>query len=142
MFLKHKPDGFQIELGGQIEHREIFVVKRFGLCGLHRFAIRQVFVQLTMRLDVTLDIHTHEGSKLNEARIDLPATACRSDEARARSNAARTNRSVFDLASTLTLVGLTRVSIGPAISVMDRGCARIVGLRHDACRTRALRRSG
>ena len=27
------------------------------------------------------------------------------------------------LASSLTLVGLTRVSIGPAISVMERGCA-------------------
>jgi hypothetical protein len=29
----------------------------------------------------------------------------------------------FDLASMLTLVGLTRVSIGPAIRVIDRGCA-------------------
>ena len=27
------------------------------------------------------------------------------------------------LASSLTLVGLTRVSIGPAISVIERGCA-------------------
>ena len=30
---------------------------------------------------------------------------------------------LFDLASSLTLVGLTRVSIGPAISVIERGCA-------------------
>ena len=124
MFLKHKLDGFQIELGGQIEHREIFVVKRFCLGRLHCFAIRQVFVQLMMRLNVTLDVHTHEGRKLNEARVDLPASA--SVPVRTHAIKCRSNQSmVFVFASTLTLVGLTRVSIGPAIKVMDRGCARL-----------------
>ena len=40
----------------------------------------------------------------------------------------------FDLASSLTLVGLMRVSIGPAISVIERGCARMLALRHHARR--------
>ena len=42
---------------------------------------------------------------------------------RSRSGSARTTSIGFELASSLTLVGLTRVSIGPAISVMLRGCA-------------------
>ena len=39
------------------------------------------------------------------------------------------------MASSLTLVGLMRVSIGPAISVMLRGCGGAPGLGHD-CRGR------
>ena len=76
-----------------------------------------------MRLDVALDVHAHEGGELHEARIDPAERAGDSGTARARSGSSRTIRSACDLASSFTLVGLTRVSIGPAISVMLRGCA-------------------
>ena len=42
------------------------------------------------------------------------------------------------MASSLTLVGLMRVSIGPAIRVMLRGWAGLLGLRHDRRRRQHL----
>ena len=42
------------------------------------------------------------------------------------------------MASSLTLVGLTRVSIGPAISVMLRGCAGLLGFGHHGGRGQHL----
>ncbi len=76
-----------------------------------------------MRLDVALDVHAHERRELHEARIDLRGTRRRW---RNGTRAIRfcSNQSIdLELASSFTLVGLTRVSIGPAIKVMLRGCA-------------------
>ena len=64
-----------------------------------------------------------KAAELHEARIDPPPGAGGSAWARARSGSARTSSIGLLMASSLTLVGLTRVSIGPAISVMLRGCA-------------------
>ena len=93
-------------------------------------ALGEIVVELAMRLDMALDVHAHEGGELHEARIDPAERAADSATARARSGSARTSRSACELASSLTLVGLTRVSIGPAISVMLRGCAGLSALRH------------
>jgi hypothetical protein len=62
------------------------------------------------------------GRKLHEARIDLR----NAPPWRNGTRAIRffSNQSIdLELASSFTLVGLTRVSIGPAIRVMLRGCA-------------------
>ncbi len=78
-----------------------------------------------MGLDVPLRVHRHEGGELHEAGIDPSA---RPGVPRAGTVAIRlfSNQAIGLLvASSLTLVGLTRVSTGPAISVMLRGFCRV-----------------
>ena len=75
VFLEYQLHGFQIKLGGEIEYGEIFVVERLGGGGLGLLAARQVLVQFLMRLQMTLDIHAHEGGELHEAGIDAPSAA-------------------------------------------------------------------
>ena len=130
VLLEHPLHGLQIELGAEIEHREILVVEILGDLRLVEFAQPKVVVELAMRLDVAIDVHAHERGKLHEARIDLAERAADSGTAPARSGSSRTSRSAWNCASSFTLVGLTRVSIGPAIKVMLRGCAGLPALRH------------
>src|SRR3984893_7126463 len=67
--------GFQVEFGGEIEHGEIFVVERFGHRRLFQFAVGEILVELAVRLDVTLDVHAHEGGELDETRINAAERA-------------------------------------------------------------------
>src|SRR5262245_36048691 len=75
MLLKYEPYSFEIKLGGQIQHCEVFIVKCFRLRGLCRFAVRKIFIEFVVRLDMAIDIHAHEGSELYKPRIHLSATA-------------------------------------------------------------------
>ncbi len=73
---------------------------------------------------MAFEIHAHERRKLHEAWIDLPrARPYKRRELRQIRLLLEPIRSAFAMAKSLTLVGLMRVSIGPAIKVMLRGCA-------------------
>jgi len=76
-----------------------------------------------MRLDVPLDVHAHEGGKLHEARIDFAQAARIAQRARVAIRFCSNHDIGLEVASSFTLVGLTRQSIGPAINVIERGCA-------------------
>ena len=45
VFLEHVSNRLDIELGGQIGHREVFLVERARRPGLFRLAVDQVFVK-------------------------------------------------------------------------------------------------
>ena len=128
--LEHALDRLEIELGGQVEHGEILVVEGLDRLRLPRSRRpREVSNSCTMRLDVAVGVHRHEGEELHEARIDAPAGAAIAqrhggDEVALEPGHRR------PVASSLTLVGLTRVSTGPAIRVMLHGCAGLLVLGH------------
>ena len=68
---EHGLDGLQIEFGGQVHDREIFVVEFAMLLGGIAITLDQVQKQFTMRLDVAIEIHAHEAVQLQEAWIDV-----------------------------------------------------------------------
>ena len=71
---------------------------------------------------MALRVHAHERRELHKAWVDSAPSALEprgSSAIRLCSNQLIGRR----VASLLTFVGLTRVSIGPAIKVMPRGCA-------------------
>ena len=73
VFDKDGIDRLQIEFRWQIHDRPVFVVK-FAVfsCGV-AVAGDEMIEKLQMRGDVTIDIHRHEASQLQKARINLPA---------------------------------------------------------------------
>ena len=75
VFLEDDPHRLQIELGGEVEHGEIFVVERFRHRRFLQLAIGEILVKLAVRFDVALDVHAHEGGELHEARIDAAERA-------------------------------------------------------------------
>src|SRR6266481_349570 len=75
VFLKHQPDGFEIELRRKVQHGKILIVKGLGDLGLLDLAVAEVLVKLPVGLDVPLDVHAHEGSELHKPRIDPPECA-------------------------------------------------------------------
>ena len=122
-FLEHPAHGLEIELGRQIEHGEIFVVEALDDLRLLDLAVGEVLVELLVRVVVPVDVHRHEGDELHEAR-DRPRRRAPRYLRGTRAMRLRSNQLIGLLvASLLTLVGLMRVSIGPAISVMLLGCA-------------------
>ena len=54
---EHGVDGLQIELGGQVHHRQILVVELAVLLGGIAVALHQMIEQVAMRLDVALEVH-------------------------------------------------------------------------------------
>src|SRR5262245_56172338 len=66
VLLEHEAHGLEIEFSGQVEHREILVVERLGHLRLLVFALRQIVVELAMRLEMALDVHAHESGKLHK----------------------------------------------------------------------------
>ncbi len=99
-----------------------------------------MLVQVEMRLAVALDIHGHERHQLHEAGID-PASRARHSAIGTRLMRLFSNHDIgFDVASSFTLVGLTRVSIGPAISVMAVRLRRIARFGHQGHGGEHLRR--
>ena len=74
-FLKDEAHGLEIELGGEVEHREIFVIERLCHLRLLVLAPGDVVVELAMRFHVALDVHAHESDKLHETGIDAPEGA-------------------------------------------------------------------
>src|SRR4029079_1773009 len=68
---EHGVDRLQIELGGEVHHREIFVVELAVL--LRRVAVAgdEVTEEIAMRLDMAVEVHPEEAGDLEEAGIDL-----------------------------------------------------------------------
>ena len=68
---EHRLDGLQIELGGQVHHRQILVVELAVLVGGVAVAFDEVTEQIAVRLHVPIDVHRQEAGDLQEAGIDL-----------------------------------------------------------------------
>ena len=71
------------------------------------------------------EVHRHEAGKLQEPRINAPPRARIDHRALSRSRSARTKLNGRCVASVLTAVGASRVSIGPPISVSVFGRAAL-----------------
>jgi hypothetical protein len=54
---EHGVDGLQVILGGQIHHREIFVIEIAMLFGRIAVALDEMVEHLQMRVDVAIEIH-------------------------------------------------------------------------------------
>ena len=75
VFDEHLLHRLQIELGGQIHDREIFVVELVMLVGRVAVALDQMPEEIAMRIDMPVEIHRHEAGELQESRIDLAHAA-------------------------------------------------------------------
>ncbi len=71
-------DGLQIELGGQVHDREIFVVEIAVLLGRLAVVLHQMHEEFLVGDHVPVEVHRHEAGQLQEAGID------RAHEARLR----------------------------------------------------------
>ena len=58
---EHGVDGLQIELGGQVHHREILVVELAMLLRGIAVALDQMDEQIAMRVEVAVEIHADEA---------------------------------------------------------------------------------
>jgi hypothetical protein len=119
MLLEHLAYGLEIELGGEVEHGEIFVIERLDGLRLVMAAMHQVVVRLAMRIDMASDVHAHE---YGESRIEA-AERARIARRHARQQVLLQPLDRPGRGKLVDLVGLTRGSIGPAIRVMLRGWA-------------------
>src|SRR5581483_11083251 len=120
--LENPLDRLKVELGREVQHGEILVVEGLGGLRLLDVAAGQVLVEVQVCLAVAVDVHGHEGGELHEAGVDPPPGAGVAGGTRAIRFCSNHSIGLL-MASALTLVGLMRVSIGPAISVMLRGWA-------------------
>ena len=68
---EHGLDGLQIELGGEVHHREIFVVELAMLLRRIAVALDQMEEQIAVRIDMAVEVHADEAVELQEARIDV-----------------------------------------------------------------------
>ena len=68
---EHGVDGLQIEFGGQIHDREIFVVELAVLVGAVAVALDQMHEQIAVRLDMAVEVHADEAVQLQKAGIDV-----------------------------------------------------------------------
>src|SRR5690606_11232156 len=67
--------GLQVELGGQIHDRQIFVIELAMPFGSVSIVADEIHEEILVRRDMALKIHAHEAGKLQETWIDLPADA-------------------------------------------------------------------
>ena len=117
---EHGLDRLQIELGGQIHDREIFVVELAMLLRGIAVALHEVLEQLAVRLDVPIEIHAHEAVQLQKSRINV-AHESRIRKRHLGDDVAAEPVDAAPFGSVFTTVGFTRVSIGPPISTMECG---------------------
>src|SRR3974390_1694821 len=68
---EHGVDGLEVELGGEIHYRQIFVVELTMLLCRVAIALDQMQEQIVVCLDVAIEIHAHEAVQLQEAWIDV-----------------------------------------------------------------------
>lgn len=120
--LEHPLDRLEVELGRQVHHREVFLVEPADRVGALGVAVDDVMEQVHECLGMAVQIHAHESGDLQEARIHAPHRTGMTPRHGADQRALEPLDAAV-VASSLTSVGLTRVSIGPAISVNVRGCA-------------------
>ncbi len=120
--LKNVLHGLEIELGGEVEHREVLVIKILGDLRLSEFAAREILEQVHVRLHMAIHVHGHEGRELHEARIDVAARAF----VLRRHHRDQVLLEPFDRLAGGKIVHLGRIdaqSMGPAMSVRLFGCA-------------------
>ena len=72
---EHRLDRLHVVLGGQVHHREIFVVELAVLLGRVAVAGDEMVEHLEMGVDVAIEVHRHEAGELQIAGIDLAAEA-------------------------------------------------------------------
>src|SRR4029078_7105244 len=68
--LEDRADGLEVELGRQVEHREVLVVERLRRPRAFLVPGDDVVVQAPERRAVALGVHPHERRDLDEAGID------------------------------------------------------------------------
>ena len=117
MALEDDVDRLQVEFGGHVADRAIFVVEILGRLGALAVALDEMLEHLPMADEVVAEVHRHEAGELEEARIDLPAGARIEIGDGGDDVAARTRRAAAGSPRVLTAVGASRVSIGPPIMV-------------------------
>src|SRR3546814_6969737 len=69
--LEHDIDRLEIEFGGHVAHRAIFVVKFLGLVGALAIAIDQMLEHLPMAHHVIAQVHRHEAGRSEEHTSEL-----------------------------------------------------------------------
>src|SRR5262245_9350625 len=69
MLLEDALDGLEIDLGGQVGHREVLLVERARGARLLDVAPGQMTMYLRVRPDVPAEVHRHEGAQLHEPGI-------------------------------------------------------------------------
>src|SRR5262249_59388495 len=67
----------QIELGSEVHHRKILVVKLPVLSGGVAVAMNEMREHFSLCLQMAVEIHQHEAGELQEPRVDLAAAAAR-----------------------------------------------------------------
>ena len=66
---------WEIELRVEIHYRKIFLVECADLIRLLEIAFKAALEEIDEGLRVAIDIHAHEGGKLEETWIDAPSGA-------------------------------------------------------------------
>ena len=84
MALEHDVDRLQVEFGGHVADRAIFVVEFAGRVGAFLVADDEMLEHLPMADEVRAEVHGHEAGELEEARINLPPRARDRSSARSR----------------------------------------------------------
>ncbi len=75
VLLEHLLDRLEVEFGGHVADRAIFVVELLGRLGAVVVALHQMPEHVPMAHQVAAQVHRHEAGKLHEPRIDLPPGA-------------------------------------------------------------------
>ena len=68
---EHRVHGLQIELGGEVHDREIFIIKLTMFLRGVAIALHEMKEELAVGLDVAIEIHAHEAVQLQKARINV-----------------------------------------------------------------------
>ena len=69
MLHKHLVDGLQVVFGGEVHHRQIFIVELFVLLNQVSVALNQVHEQILVRIHMAVEVHRHEAGQLKETGI-------------------------------------------------------------------------
>src|SRR5215471_15410240 len=119
---EHRINRLHVKLGGQVHHRQVLVVELAVLVGGVAVAAHQMVEHFLLRLHVSVEVHGHEPRQLQKTRVDLPPAA--RERHGTVVSTVRRNQSVPRFsASSLTTVGLMRVSTGPPASMSVSGTA-------------------
>ena len=73
--LEHHRDGLEVEFGGHVADRAIFLVELHRRIGALVVALDEMLEHLPMRDEVVAEVHRHETGELQEAGVHLPARA-------------------------------------------------------------------
>ena len=75
VLLEHLLDGLEVEFGGHVHHREVFVVEAVVGVVIRCLPARRAHDLVAECRAMTVGVHRHEGGELQEAGIDQAAHA-------------------------------------------------------------------